>query len=946
MRFIPFRPLAALCASAALLTLLPAARALQVEELDNGLKIVVEEHHVAPVAAFRIYVRAGGIYEQEFLGKGLTHVLEHLLCAGATSKHTEDQSKQLVQELGGALNAYTTTGHTCYHLNTTADHLDMAIDLLGDWVEGATIQDPQFARELGVVMEELKKGLEEPPRVLQKAFHETMFQVHPVRVPVIGYQELVSKITREDVLTYYHRMYVPNNIVVVAVGDFDEHKVMAHIKAAFGPYQRRPTPAIALPAEPPQVSARERTITREGLGGAYAEIGFHTVPLQHPDLYPLDVLSYILSNGRSSRLVQHLAEQQHLVASIQSFSDTPEYDAGVFGVHFMGPDDKVDAARAAVWQELQRVCDEPVTATELEQAKTQKMAEEIRSKQTAEDVASDLGGNYLFTGNPEYGKVYLAGIAKVTAADIQRVARTYFRPENMTTVLLRPAHTGATATAVKAPPAATQVREVTLPNGLRLLVKRNPGVAVVAVQASFFGGVRLEPAGQNGVSRLAGSLWTRGTAAHSALEFATTFDRMGGSIQGASGNNSLGLSMEVLAADFTKALDLYADALTNPAFPERELATVKARTLDAIARKKDDWESELDEHFRQSFFTQHPYRNDALGTKDSVAAITADQVRAFYQAHVVPSQGVMAVYGDIDEAQVIAAVTAKLGSWQPAGAPAAAPTAPAATQPAATTPAAPVPAPTVKSIALDAAAQILANRLAKLNPPAAAPAPAAPATPAPAAPLATALPPGPAPQPPVAADTTKLFPSDREISAVMIGYPGLRIADEEDSYALSVMQGVLTGVGYQGGRLEDALRGGKNQLVYQVAGINFPGLEPGYFGILAASSPEKMDTVIKIILDHVAKITTTPVSADELAKAKTISVTMDQLSRQTNAATAQQAVLDELYGLGYAHGAVFAAKVKAVTAADVQRVAQKYLTHYVLVRTGPPAGALAPAPRK
>ncbi len=146
---------------------------------------------------------------------------------------------------------------------------------------------------------------------------------------------------------------------------------------------------------------------------------------------------------------------------------------------------------------------------------------------------------------------------------------------------------------------------------------------------------------------------------------------------------------------------------------------------------------------------------------------------------------------------------------------------------------------------------------------------------------------------------------------------------------------MLSGIGYPGGRLQEHLRGGNRQLVYLVHGFNWLGLEPGYFGIMAASSPEKMDRVVEIILEDVAALRDQPVPEEELEKAKTICVTMEQLSRQTNGSMALQAALNELYGLGYDHGDDYAERIASVTAADVQRVARKYFTHYTMVRTGP-----------
>ncbi len=843
-----------------------------VEVLDNGIRLVVAENHVAPVAALRVYVNTGSIHEAEYMGSGISHIFEHLVSGGTTKNRTEAEIGEILDRLGGASNAYTTRDHTAYYLTTDAGKIGTAIDLMADWMINCTFPDNEVQRELGVVMEELYKGREEPMRILHQTFAETMWQLHPARYPVIGYEPLVRKLTRDDFVNYYNRMYVPNNMVVACVGDFKAAEVMQMLRDAFGPMERRTIEPVVLPEEPPQLGQKVRFIEKEGLGAAYFNIGFHTVALQHPDLYALDVMSYVLSRGASSRLVKSLREEKRLVNSIYSYSATPSYGAGSFVVHAVAPDAQYEEALTAIFEELYRMREGLITDTELERAKQQKIADDILGSQTAEDAAAELGLNLLTTGNVAFNAYYLEGIQKVTAEDVRRVARKYLFDGNSTIVALRPETAGAVEEQqAAAREEAAPVRKLVLDNGMTVLIKRNPNVPLVNLQAVFLGGVRTEPEGKAGLSNLTASTMLRGTTSRTREEIDTLFDSIGGRLSPSSGNNSLGLACEVLAKDFDTALDVVSDILQNASFPENEFTTVHRNVLSALGRLDDDWQSQISRLFREAYFTDHPYQYTTLGTSQSVEKLTPADTKAYYNGFIVPERCVFTIFGDIDEEAAMARVKEAFGGFTRAG-----------------------------------------ESMPELAPPA-----------------------------PPREDQRIGHATSRQISALYMGYPGTTIDNQEDYYPLIVLDSVLSGIGFPGGRLHGALRGGDKDLVYLVHAWNFFGLEPGFFGIMAASSPDKMETVEEIILNIMGEIRESPVGEEELSKAKTICVTMEHLSRQTNGEMALQSALDELYGLGYDHSRQYEEKINAVTAEDLLRVARKYLTNYVMVRTGPNQQAAA-----
>ena len=829
---------------------------ITVEVLENGLTAIVRENHTAPVAAVRIYVKAGSIYEQEYLGYGISHVCEHLVSGGSTTNRNEEEITERLDFLGGRNNAYTRRGHTCYHLTTAAGEVNQALELMADWMQNSVFPQNEFKREINVIREELRKGREEPNRLVWNALYEAMFTAHPVRWPVIGYEDLIKQLTRKDIINYYQRMYVPKNIVVVAVGAFDKAQVLAQIRQVFSDFNRPPPPALALPAEPRQLGKRVRVIHNPKIRGAYFHLGFHSIMIDHEDLYALDVLSYIQSHGRCSRLVKTVREEQRLFSSIYSYSDTPEYDGGIFGIGGKCTAENVEAAVEAILAELREVQDKLVSGRELEKAKRQKVADNLLYIQTAANQAHDLGTNMLVTGNPEFNQLYLAKIKEVTAAEVRQVARKYLFEDNLTVIIMRPAD--AAKTEIKAKPKARKhpIRRVKLPSGLTLLVKRNPELPLVCIQGYFLAGVRLEKPAQAGLSRLTGLMLTRGTASHSAEDIAGAFDAMGGRISCIAGNNTFGLNVEVLKEDFGPALDIFADILHNASFPEGEFDKLKQMALNAIDRQDDDWDGEIQRLFRRNYFSKHPYGNLPLGRKETVSRLTAADASEFFREHAVPARGVIAVFGDIDEETTIAQLKEKFAEF--------------------TRPARPLP-------------EI-------------------------------------APQPTAAVARTVSKKVARGISTIFVGCPGVRYTDIGNRYPMMVLNALLET------RLHNDLRG-KRDLVYLAYPLNFAGLEPGYFGVIAASSPSNMPKVQKIILRNIVRIKNKLPDDKELAKAKAICLNSEILSNQTNAHMALQTLLDELYGLGYGHGKQFKKLINKVSPEDIRRVARKYLVNPLIVRT-------------
>jgi zinc protease len=807
-------------------------------------------------------VRTGSIYEQEYLGSGISHFFEHIISGGTTRTRPEQESRILLETIGNNANAYTTTDHTAYYINTTTAHWTTALDLLADWMLNSRITEEEFRREKGVVQRELEQDLDNPLRQLFQLTNELHYQVHPARYPVIGYKELVQQVTRDDLLTYYQRMYTPNNMILVVVGDVDTAAALDAIRRAFASGARRLLPAITLPDEPPQVGKRTAAHDMD-IAQAHMSVSFRTVPLLNPDLYALDVLSYILSEGNSSRLVKRIQDEQQLVYSIDSSSLTPFYAPGSLTVWATLDPKQLKAAEAAILRELYRLHHDLVTPQELVKAKKQKVADHVFDQETVQQRARALGTDMLSTYDPHFSDTYINRIQAVTAESIRDVARRYFRDDGLSVVVVGPKQAvEPEATAPAAAQAGALVKRV-LDNGMTLLLERDPTLPKVDLQAFFKGGVRVETDETNGLSQMMAHMLLKGTTYRSADDIASAFDAMGGKLAADSGSNSFYVRAACLAEDLPAALDIFADVIVHPTFPEAELEKTRRLMLAALQRQNDNWQSEVQNVFRQTYFTVSPYRLNPDGREASLQHLTRQDVIDFHQRYAVPNNMVLAIAGDIDIERTAALVERAFTGF--------------------------------KARALDL----------------------------------PHIPPEPVPT----QSRRHVKQTNKQVAAIEIGFPGTTVSNLEDRYALHILDAIMSGIGFPGGWLHTDLRG--KQLVYYVHAFNWLGLEPGYFGIVAATQPPQTQEVVEIVLRHAKKARAGDIGDAEFDRAKQLAVIAHRFDQQTSSERAMTAALNELYGLGYAFSAQTAERLSQVGKADVQRVAQTYLQHPTIVITTP-----------
>jgi zinc protease len=655
----PHEPSPAPGAAAVLPALPPGVRLIT---LEHGLTLIVGEDPSAPVVSAQAWCRAGSIHEDRWLGAGLSHVLEHMLFKGTTTR-PGSRIDQEVQEAGGAMNAYTSFDRTVYWINVPSTGTRVALDILADIMQHATLPEEELAKEMDVIRREMDMCRDNPAQHSARRLFETAYTVSPYRYTVIGYPEIFNQLTRADVLGYYREKYVPNNLFFVVVGDVKADAVVEQLRAAFAGARARPLPPVVLPVEPRQVAPRE--LFEEGATElAHLHFAWHIPEVRHPDVPVLDVLSGLLGQGRSCRLYQQVRERRGLVTSIEAWTYNPGGE-GLLGISATCEADKFPAASAAILAEVDRLQQDLADPAELTKAVKQFVAATLATRKTMQGQAQDLGGNWLVAGDLNFSARYLERVKAVTAEDVRRVARTYLTPENRTHYALLPKGHAPGAGASVSAPAERPVTLVRLPNGLRLLLKADTRLPFVEFRLVLLGGVLTETPATSGVSQLLARMWMQGTTRRSAEDLARTIESVGGHLDTYSGNHSLGLTAEVLREDFALGLELLAEVLRQPAFPADALERERQMQLAALRAQKDHLLHVAFRRMCRQLFGEASYGLDPLGTEASVSTLGLEDLRRCQDRLVSPDRAVLAIYGDVDPDAAAPAVEKVLGDWTP-----------------------------------------------------------------------------------------------------------------------------------------------------------------------------------------------------------------------------------------------------------------------------------------
>jgi zinc protease len=870
--------------------------------LDNGLTVLTKEDNTAPVVTVQVWYRVGSRNETPGIN-GIAHQLEHLMFKG--TKDRPIQFGRFFSALGSDSNAFTSYDQTAYFGTVEQEKMKALLVLEADRMKNSLIGDKELTSEKRVVISELQGYENSPSYRLGRAVMKQAFPNSPYGLPVGGTKADVQRFTVEQVRDYYRTYYRPDNATLIIVGNFKTEPTLALVKETFGKIPKGTTPlpgtanAAAAPTNP---SPSKAPIVLREPGSAYLLNEVYPLPdAKHPDVAALQVMDFILTGGRSSRLYQALVE-----TGLASGADG--YAANMIGAGWYefsvtaAPGKKLDQIDPVLQKTLADLRDKGVTQEELERAKTQLRASLILRNREISNQAHQLGDDQTTTGDYQYTDRLLEAITKVSAQDVQRVAQTYLSPDKRTVGYFEPttlegkggasgnfaqtsenfspgAPVDPAELAKYLPPLSNNTRhpdqplpeKLNLANGLQVLLLPSRSTPTVTLSGYIRAGTAFDTAETAGLASLTAANLMNGTTSKNALEIAKTLENRGASLAFGANREGVSVGGQALAADLPTLVGVLADVLKNPSFPADELELSRQRALISLKLELDNPARLARRTFQQTIYpANHPFHT--FPTEASLTKISRDDLVKFHQQHYQPSNTILTLVGDFNPAQVRNLLNQQLGNWQGAE-----------TDARLTFPAVPLPEKSVR-----------------LNP---------------------SLP-------------------GKTQSITFLGYNAI---DRKDPrfYTAQVMNQILGGDTLSS-RLGTEIRD-RLGLTYGIYSSFQAGINPGPFAISMQTAPEDANRAITSTLTLLKQIREQGFTEAEVAAAKR-SLTSSYPVELADPDTLAGAVLmNDVYGLDINEIRQYPSKINAVTLAQVNQAVKELLhpDRMVIVTAGPPVDSAA-----
>jgi zinc protease len=674
---------------------------------SNDLRILLRHDDSAPVVTFMVTYLVGS--RNEAVGHtGATHLLEHMMFKGTPTFNKEKgtQIAAVLEHVGAFLNATTWFDRTNYFELVSREHLELAMHIESDRMRNSMIRDEDRQPEMTVVRNEFDRGENDPENVLEDRILAHGYMAHPYHHSTIGWRADIEGVSTERLKEFYNTFYYPDNAMAVVIGSFDDDQVFALLQKYFGPIAKAPSPLPKVyTTEPPQQGEIRFEVNRAGQLGAVM-IGHKTPQAMHADTYALDVLASVLSSGKTSRLYKSLIDKN--LAINQSCTSYQFRDPAMLLTRATiqpGVDRKT--VEATILAEMQGIIDNGVTERELEIAKGKVVAR----------VAYDRDGTFAYAGrlneaiasaNWEFYITYLDNVNKITAADVQRVAKTYLDRMNRTVgyfiplppdapsagynpdkpapiimnsqPLIRQAHqhhyrdprdlqrwleNNPLAAGVVMAKFKDRIKRATLANGATVLALKTTVEQVISFRGALRAGTVFNPANNDMLASLTAQMLSLGTKQLDKFQFAEKLEEVGAQLNAGAGTFDLGLSGRCLKKDFPVVIDLMRQMLREPRFDAEEFDKLKKLQIARLQRQLENTSLQAGNELARNVFSKgHPYYEPP--TQELIAQTeqtTLDDAKKFWAETFGGKSMTLVVVGDLDEKDTERLFDQAFGDW-------------------------------------------------------------------------------------------------------------------------------------------------------------------------------------------------------------------------------------------------------------------------------------------
>lgn len=878
--------------------------------------VLLREVHTAPVATCWVWYRVGS--RNENIGTtGISHWVEHMLFKG-TPAIPKGEMDRLIARNGGTFNGFTSNDYTAYFETLPADRIELGLQIESDRMVNSLFDPAEVESERTVIISEREGHENDPEWWLNEALMAAAFQVHPYRNEVIGWKSDLLAMTRDDLYNHYQTYYMPNNAVLVLVGDFKTDEMLKKAEHYFGGLPTGPALPKVRAVEPEQQGERRVIVRRPG-PAQYVQIAYHAPSCREADFAPMVVLDAVLSGAkpmsfgggaqtnRSARIYRALIETQ--LAAYAGSGYRASYDPNLFELDATVSENHTAAeVEAALIREVEKIQQDGVSADEMAKVLKQVRAQIAYSSESVTSQALLLG-MWEVLDSYKRPETLLDEISAVTAEDVRRVAQTYLTEKHRTVGHFIPTedsgggaednghynrsmqqkaffYTGGfdaalpSAVPSQRPIAATQngtssqngaatietaVRYV-LPNGMVALIQRNASSPTVSVRGEVRVGAVNESAEKSGLATFTGASLIRGTAKRTFQQIVAETEARGASVNAGGGLHTSGFGGRALAEDLPLILEILAEMLSTPTFPEVEIERLRGQFLMNLREAEQETRVQASRVVRSLLFPpEHPYSRLSSGTIATVQGITREDLVDFHKLYH-PAASTIAIVGDVEPDAVIAELERTFGLWEPQG---------------------PIPTQDLPYV------------------------------------------------PPLEGiqrrDVT--LPGKMQ-SDVIWAVHGLTRMDP-DYYAASVANMILGRIG-MGGRLGDNVREQQGLAYYCGSNVD-ADLGAGPWAALAGINPIHVERAVTAILHEIERFVAEGPTEQELADAHDYMTGSLVLGLETNDGIAGTLLGIQRYGLGFDYISRYPSIVRSIDAEQVKAVANKYLStdRYILVVAGP-----------
>lgn len=674
-------------------TMTQTARGPRVETLDNGLTVFLREKHDAPVASFWVWYRVGSRNERPGL-TGISHWVEHMQFKGTPSL-AKGAIFGEVSRVGGSLNAMTSTDWTAYYETLPVSQLDLSLRIESDRMSNSLFDSEEVESERTVILSERQGAENRPTYLLSEEVIGTAFQAHPYRHMVIGYENDLRQISRDDLYGHYRQFYTPNNAFISAAGDFDSDELLERIRAAFADIAPGETTLPVVAQDPPQRGER-RVLLKRPSPASYMMMAYRMPAATHADVPALLVADALLSGakpmgmgggssmGRSSRLYRALVASGlarsagsgaslHLDPHLWTFSATAL------------PGVEPERIEAAIEAEIERLKTDLASEEEFVKARKQIRAQYVYSRETVTAEAFWQGQMEIID---HAGRVDTLAdeLAAVTPEDVQRVVRTWLVPDQRTVGWQIPDESTTQAGAEIPPiilPESFQSPEpqlvwgldgtdnahgfvrTVLSNGIIILAQPRPDAETIEATISIAAGQSATGEQTPGLPSIMARMLNRGTTTRTFEQFNEAVDSLGAVIAVDADRDDVEIGFHSLTEDLDAVLALAADVVLNPVFPADELEKVRQQALTGLREQESDTGSMASRAIREQLYPEgHPYSIPSGGDVASVECIQSDDLAAYHHRAFGPTVTTISVVGGVaDMNEVVRHISGVFGDW-------------------------------------------------------------------------------------------------------------------------------------------------------------------------------------------------------------------------------------------------------------------------------------------